>query len=151
MTGLALLLFNLDLFVGLKEELQFEDTRSRVPLRHEFIFRFVDLLIGNLESDVLVRSSGKHQVLKVLVWSLNLLLERTHETIARLQATLDFGILNLEEETQLVGRCILLFHHLIAGSTNLDRAVRNDLCNGSGRWPHRLISPVIESFYTLLG
>ena len=149
-TGLALLLLNLDLFVRLEEELQFEHTRRRVPLRHEFIFCFVDLLVGNLESDVLVGRGGEHQVLEVLIGRLHLLLERTHEAITRLQTTLDFGILNLEEETKLIGRGVLLLHHLISRSSNLDRTVRNDLCNGSSGRSHRLVSTVIEGLYTSL-
>jgi len=147
-TSLALLLLNLDLLVRLEEELQLEHARRRVPLGHEFIFCFVNLLVGNLECDVLVRSSGEHQVLEVLIGRLHLLLERTHETITRLQTTFDLRILNLEEKTQLVGRGVLLLHHLVSRTSNLDRTMRNDLCNGSGCRSHRLISPVIERLYS---
>ena len=109
---------------GLKIELQRERLGLAIPVRLEFAWVLVDLLIRDLEGDRLVGLSGEEQVLPLAVWRFHALLVRGHEAVARLQALLDLRVVDLEQQRALRRLRVKLFRDAVAGTTDLDRLPR---------------------------
>lgn len=146
---LSPLLLRFALLVRFKEHSQLEHFGRRVPARDKATFALVDLFVGDFKRDILVRSSSKDQILKVLIGGLHFLLERTHKTMPRLQAWLDLGILDLEEKAALASRGVAEIVDSIGRKADFNARMVNHFRNRGRNERHRLGSLFIHRLYNL--
>ena len=90
-------------------------------MRPEFVLVLVYLSAGHLERNRLVGLGGKQQILPLFVRRLNALLVGGHESVARRQALHYLRIINLKEQTLLLGIGTPLLGDLVAGSADFDK------------------------------
>ncbi len=102
----------------LEEELEGVFPLVLVPGIEVLPLREVNLHVGDLEADRLIRVSCKEQVLIFFIHGFHFLLVRTHDAVPWLQLWLDFRVLNFEKQRLLASLRVLLLDHAVPGPSD---------------------------------
>lgn len=104
----------------LERDLKEELLGLGVPVRPEAVVHLVNLATRHLERYGLIGLRSEQQVLPLAIRRLHTLLIGRHESVPRYEVVNDLRVVDLEEQTLMLGDRIALFGHFVTGATDLD-------------------------------
>jgi len=92
-----------------------------VPVSPEFLWILINFSAGNFKGNGLIGLRSKKKILPLSIRRLNLLLIGSHKSVPWNNTFNNLWVINLEEQTLLIGFWILLLGDLVTRSTNLNK------------------------------